>query len=56
MSTYHPPTNIDIPWKVFVLRRDPDYEREKRNQLEYQFSNGRQFFANQDHRGPYAED
>jgi hypothetical protein len=56
MTRYSPPANINIPWKALVLKRDPDYEREKRDQLEYQFSNGREFRANPDNRGAYAED
>lgn len=56
MPRYFPPTNINIPWKVLVLKKDHDYEREKRDQLEYQFSNGREFRGNPDKRGPYADD
>jgi hypothetical protein len=57
MARYFPPRSIEVPWKVLVLRKDPDYERQKRDQLEYQFSNGRQFrTTNPDNRGAYADE
>lgn len=55
MTRYSPPTNINVPWKVAVLKRDPDYEREARDQVEFRFSNGREFRHNPANRGPYAE-
>ena len=48
--------NINVPWKWIVLQQDPDLERDKRRELEYQFSNGREFRADPAKRGPYAED
>lgn len=56
MAPWFPPKSLSIPWKVLVLRKDPDFEREKRNELEYEFSNGRQFRGDPAKRGPYAED
>ncbi|WP_213287577.1 hypothetical protein [Bradyrhizobium sp. sGM-13] len=56
MPRYFPPKSISIPWKVLVLRQDPDLERDKRNEIEYQFSNGRAFRGNPATRGPYSED
>lgn len=52
--TYHPPKNLNVPFKAIVVKKDPNWEREKRNELEYQFSNGRQFYANPNLRGAYA--
>lgn len=56
MTRYYPPTNINIPWKAMVVKKDPDFEREKRDQVEFRFSNGREFRGNPNTRGPYAED
>jgi hypothetical protein len=56
MPRYFPPKSITIPWKVLVLRQDPDLEREKRSEIEYEFPNGRTFRADPAKRGPYAED
>lgn len=53
---YDLPRSISIPFKTLVLRADPDYERAKRKELEYEFSNGRKFYANPAVRGPYAEE
>jgi hypothetical protein len=56
MARYNPPVTLNLPFKVLVQRADPDYEREKRDQVEFEFSNGRQFRHNPNTRGPYAED
>lgn len=53
---YHPPRSISVPWRVVVLKEDPDYEREVRNHMEFEMSNGRKFYGNPAKRGPYAED
>lgn len=50
------PQSISIPWRTMVLRRDPDFEKDRRNELEYKFSNGREFRADPAKRGAYAED
>ena len=46
--------SINIPWRSFLNWREPDLEREKRKQLEYEFSNNRQFHADPSKRGAYA--
>ena len=56
MAAYYPPRSISIPFKVLVQRADPDFERARRKEREYEFSNGRVFEANPDNRGPYADD
>lgn len=56
MARYSPPQSLTMPFKVLVQRADPDYERDKRNQVEFEFSNGRVFKHNPNTRGPYAED
>lgn len=56
MARYYPPQTLTIPFKVLIVRADPDFEREKRDQVEYEFSNGRVFKHNPAIRGPYAED
>lgn len=47
--------SVDRTWKSVVVKADPDFEREKRNELEYKFSNGREFRGNVAKRGQYAE-
>jgi len=56
MARYYPPRTVSIPFKTLVQRADPDFERERRNVTEYVFSNGREFKANPDNRGAYADD
>ena len=54
---YNPPTrvhSIEVPWKALVLRADPDFERELRNEVEYEFPH-RTFTANRAKRGAYAD-
>ena len=46
--------SVDRTFKSVVLKADPDFEAEKRNELEYEFSNKRQFRGNPAMRGPYA--
>lgn len=46
--------SINVPWKWVVLQHDPDLERDRHNELEYRFSNGREFRANPAKRGAYA--
>ena len=40
-------------WDVIVRQADPDYERKRHKEIEYEFSNGRQFTADRDKRPPY---
>lgn len=46
--------SVNRTFKSLVLQADPDFEREKRNETEYEFSNGRKFTANPATRGAYA--
>lgn len=48
--------SVSRTWKSLVLKVDPDFEAAKRNELEYEFSNKREFRANPAERGAYAED
>ena len=46
---------IEIPWKTLVVKADPDYEKLKRDELEYTFSGNRAFTSkNSNKRGPYG--
>jgi hypothetical protein len=47
---------LNIPWQVLVNRADPQFEQKKRNEVEYEFSNGRQFRGNPATRGAYAQE
>lgn len=47
---------IEFPYKREVLRADPDFEQQKRNETFYEFSNGRVFKGNPANSGAYAED
>jgi len=52
-----PARRVEIPFKSLVLKRDPTYEQDKRNELEYEFPNGRKFYSrNSYRRGPYGDD
>lgn len=56
-ARYLPPTKVktlDIPFKVLVIRADPDFEWAKRHEPFYEFSNGRTFRENTAIQGPYA--
>ena len=57
MAVYNPPhkvRTIQIPFKVLVLRADPDFEKSKRKEPFYRFSNGRRFDENTATQGPYS--
>ncbi len=45
--------SIDIPFESIVRRRDPDFYRARKNETEYQFSNGRTFKCDPATRGAY---
>jgi hypothetical protein len=45
--------SVTIPWRSIVIRADPDYEKTKRNEVEYEFSK-RVFTGNMARRGAYA--
>lgn len=44
---------LNLPWRSIVNKADPEREREIRNEVEYEFSNGRKFRGNPKTRGPY---
>lgn len=46
--------SVNRTWKTLVLKADPDFEAQKRNEIEYEFSNKREFRANPATRGAYA--
>lgn len=50
---YPQPKRIEVPFKVLVLRADPDFERAKRNEVFYEFT-GRTFRGNPAVSGAYA--
>jgi hypothetical protein len=52
-----PARRIEIPLKALMLRKDPTYEQDKRNEPEYEFPHGRVFMSrNSNKRGPYNPD
>lgn len=54
---YSPPTKVRTlvtPYRVFVLRADPNFEQAKRKEPFYEFSNGRRFDENTAIQGPYS--
>lgn len=58
MATSPRPTrvkSISIPWKVMVMRADPDFEASKRKEPFYKFSNGRRFDENTSKQGAYSD-
>lgn len=46
--------SVNRTWRTLVLKADPDFEAQKRNELEYKFSNDREFRGNPATRGAYA--
>lgn len=44
----------EIPYKVLVLRADPDFEASRAKEPFYEFSNGRTFKENTAQQGPYS--
>lgn len=56
-APYTPPVRVrtvQTPFKVVVLRADPNFEASKRKEPFYQFSNGRRFDENTANQGPYS--
>lgn len=47
--------SIEIPFKVLVVRADPDFERARRNEIFYEFT-GRTFRGDNSKAGAYAPD
>lgn len=57
MAVYRPPVQVrtvQMPYRALVLRADPDFERSKRKEPFYQFSNGRRFDEDTSRQGPYS--
>jgi len=52
--------SLSIPWRVLVVKADPDHDKKKRDEIEYDFSDcgpgGKVFRANPENRGAYAEE
>lgn len=58
MAPYNPPTRvrtIEVPFKVMVLRADPNFEVDKRKEPFYEFT-GRRFSGDTSRSGAYAPD
>lgn len=51
-----PVRTLTVPYRVLVQRADPRWEQDKRNEIQYEFSNGRQFRADPTRTGAYADD
>jgi hypothetical protein len=45
---------LQMPFKVLVLRADPNFEAAKRKEPFYEFSNGRRFDEDTSRQGPYS--
>lgn len=45
---------LSTPWKVMVMRADPDIEASKRKEPFYRFSNGRSFNGDTSKHGAYS--
>ena len=57
-TRYRPPTKVvrfELPYLSLVVRADPNFEVEKRREIEYEFSNGVVFRANRAKRGAYED-
>jgi hypothetical protein len=46
--------HTDRPWLVLVTQADPNFQRDKRHEIEYEFS-GRRFYADRSKRGAHAD-
>lgn len=56
-ARYTPPIRVRtlaMPFKVLVMRANPEFEKEKTKEPFYRFSNGREFNENTAHQGPYS--
>lgn len=57
-ALYKPPVKVrtfQVPFKVLVMRADPEFEAAKRKEPFYEFSNGRRFDENTAVQGPYSK-
>lgn len=48
--------SVNTPWRSMVQKADPEFDKKKRRELEYEFSKKREFYANPAERGAYADD
>lgn len=56
MGFVNRPTSIDIPLLTLVTRVDPEWNRAKHRELQYDFSpRGRRFFVDPYNEGAYAQ-
>lgn len=46
--------SVSRPWLVMVAQADPNFQRDKHHEIEYEFT-GRRFFADRSKRGAYAD-
>ena len=53
MARYYPPRSIQTPWLRAILQADPDFNRERKREPEYEFSK-KTFRADQSARGVYG--
>ena len=48
--------SFDKPFRNLVREADPDWERGRKREIEYEMSNGRKFAGDPARRGPYSGD
>lgn len=46
---------LSTPWKVILMRADPNFEAERRKDPFYRFSNGRRFDEDTSKHGAYSD-
>lgn len=52
---YQQPRRLEMPYKVLVIRADPNFERAKHNEVQYEFTS-RIFRGDNSRSGAYAPD
>lgn len=58
MALYQPPTRVssrEFPWLALVSQADPDWQRRKHREVEYEASGGKVFYADPYRRGAYND-
>lgn len=50
---YSQPRRLEVPFKVLIVRADPDFEQRRRKEVFYEFT-GRKFTGNNMTAGAYA--
>ena len=53
-NSFHRVKTLEMPYKVLVLRADPDFEISKRKEPFYEFT-GRRFDENTANKGAYSD-